>query len=127
MSDLSDDATQQLHHLVGEGTDQPTRLVPRPDLPASGDVYAVSSRQQVISVGRGSECDVVLDDERVSRRHATIRLLGSRAVIEDAGSTNGTYVDGVRIEGPTELAEGATIRLGRRGPVFRYGRTFGRK
>ena len=68
----------------------------------------------------------VIDDERVSRMHAVVRLLGTRAVIEDAGSTNGTYVDGVLVQGPTELREGASVRLGKRGPVFRYGRSFGR-
>ncbi|WP_153505791.1 FHA domain-containing protein [Cumulibacter manganitolerans] len=125
MGERTDD-TRALHHLVSEGADQPTMLVPRPDLPGSGDVYSLSSAQRRVTVGRSARCDVVLDDERVSRLHAVVRLLGARAVIEDAGSTNGTYVDGVRIEGPTELREGAAVRLGRRGPVFRYGRSFGR-
>lgn len=120
------DQTQQLHHLVEEGADLPTVLTARPGGP-QGDVYSVSSRQQQITLGRGGQCDVVISDDRVSRLHAVVRLLGSRAVIEDAGSTNGTYVDGVRIDGPVELREGAAVRFGRRGPVFRYGRNLGRR
>lgn len=122
--DDDSDRTRQLHHLTAEGADQPTMLVPRPDA-GGAEVYSVSDRQQEVTVGRGHQCDVVLDDDRVSRLHAVIRLRGARAVIQDAGSTNGTYVDGERVNGPHELREGSTIRLGRRGPVFRYGRSMG--
>lgn len=118
--------TQQLHHFTEEGADLPTMLTARPEGQPGGEVYSMSSRQQEITLGRGSHCDVVLADDRVSRLHAVVRLMGSRAVIEDAGSTNGTYVDGVRIDTPVELREGSMVRFGRRGPVFRYGRNFGR-
>lgn len=119
------DRTQQLHHLFAEGADLPTVLTSRPQRDTAADVYSVSSRQDHVTLGRGAQCDVVLDDDRVSRLHAIVRLLGSRAVIEDAGSTNGTYVDGVLVEGKVELREGAMVRFGRRGPVFRYGRSLG--
>lgn len=124
MSQDDSDHTQQLHHLIEEGADLPTALTARPGHPGAG--YSVSSRQQRVTLGRGGQCDVVIDDDRVSRLHAVVRLVGTRAVLEDAGSTNGTYVDGVRVEGPVELNEGAMVRFGRRGPVFRYGRNLGR-
>lgn len=116
--------TRLLHHLFAEGADLPTMLVSRSDLPPE-EVLSLSSRQERVLLGRGADCDVILTDDRVSRRHAVIQLLGSRAVIEDAGSTNGTYVDGVLLDAPRELREGAMIRFGRRGPVFRYGRRLG--
>lgn len=119
--------TKQLHHLIEEGSDLPTALTARPDasgMPPGphGDVTSVSSEQQQVVLGRGAGCDVVLDDDRVSRRHAIVYIDGSNAWIEDLGSTNGTYVDGRLVEGAVPLHEGAAIRFGRRGPVFRYGR-----
>jgi putative peptide zinc metalloprotease protein len=56
---------------------------------------------------------VVLDDPSVSRRHARIRLADEgEPVLEDAGSSFGTFVDGVRVTAPTRLRDGARIRLG---------------
>ncbi|QPP11051.1 FHA domain-containing protein [Streptomyces bathyalis] len=62
-------------------------------------------------VGRDPQGDVVIDDARVSWRHATIRWGGHSWVIEDQGSTNGSYVQGQRIQ-QTELRPGMTVRLG---------------
>jgi predicted component of type VI protein secretion system len=55
---------------------------------------------------------ITLADEETSRRHAAIRVIAGTVVIEDLGSTNGTFVDGRRIETTTELVGGETIRLG---------------
>ncbi|HYB30877.1 MAG TPA: FHA domain-containing protein [Solirubrobacteraceae bacterium] len=53
------------------------------------------------------------DDEEISRTHARIALeTGGRLTIEDLGSTNGTFVNGLRIAGPTALSTGDTIELG---------------
>lgn len=70
-------------------------------------------------IGRGSEADVRIDDPGVSRRHATINL---RPVptIADLGSTNGTLVDGSRID-QAELVDGSVIVLGSTTATFRYG------
>ena len=66
-------------------------------------------------LGRGSECDLRIDDPGVSRRHAEIRVHGSgpdaQLVIVDLGSTNGTVVDGVRT-GQAPLSDGSRIVLG---------------
>jgi len=48
-----------------------------------------------ITIGRASRCDVVIDSGSVSRHHASL-LLGAEVELEDAGSSNGTFVDGVR-------------------------------
>jgi DNA-binding winged helix-turn-helix (wHTH) protein len=63
-------------------------------------------------LGRGVEAAVRVDLGRVSRRHARIVVDGERAVLEDLGSKNGTFLRGLRIEGPAELADGDEIGLG---------------
>ena len=69
-------------------------------------------------LGRDGECLVRSRSVRVSRRHAKITVTGSRAVLEDLGSRNGTSVSGRRIEGPVELAGGDTIGVGPEEIVF---------
>jgi pSer/pThr/pTyr-binding forkhead associated (FHA) protein len=56
--------------------------------------------------------DLTIDDQDVSRRHAAIRPSEGRLQVEDLGSTNGTFVDGNRIEEPTLIGGGAEIQLG---------------
>ncbi|MGW2987682.1 FHA domain-containing protein [Streptomyces goshikiensis] len=63
------------------------------------------------SLGRDPQGDVVIDDARVSWRHATISWNGRGWGIEDHGSTNGTYVHGARVQ-QTELAPGTPVHLG---------------
>ena len=69
------------------------------------------SPDEVSSVGREG-CDVNIDDSEVSRRHAAIRREGDAVVIEDLGSTNGTFVNGERISGSQSLSEGDEVRFG---------------
>ncbi|MDA5283778.1 FHA domain-containing protein [Streptomyces sp. Isolate_45] len=63
------------------------------------------------SLGRDPQGDVVIDDARVSWRHATITWNGRNWGIEDHGSTNGTYVRGARVQ-QTELVPGTPVHLG---------------
>ncbi|MFF4321731.1 FHA domain-containing protein [Streptomyces sp. NPDC001568] len=63
------------------------------------------------SLGRDPQGDVVIDDARVSWRHATITWNGRNWGIEDHGSTNGTYVHGARVQ-QTELVAGTPVHLG---------------
>ncbi|MEV6109412.1 FHA domain-containing protein [Streptomyces sp. NPDC051940] len=63
------------------------------------------------SLGRDPQSDVVFDDARVSWRHATIRWGGRSWLLEDHGSTNGTYVHGQRIH-QTEIGPGSNVHLG---------------
>ncbi len=61
----------------------------------------------------GRECDgIILGDPQVSRRHATLGLSGDRVLVEDLGSTNGTFLDGQRIAAPVSLEAGSQVRLG---------------
>lgn len=63
-------------------------------------------------VGRDPTCAAVIDEPDVSRYHARIVTDGETATIEDLGSKNGTFVDGVKIREKTALAPGSEIRLG---------------
>lgn len=64
-----------------------------------------------IVVGR-VEADVTLEDPLISRRHAAIRPVGDTLEIEDLGSLNGTWVNGVRIEGRRGLEGGDLVQVG---------------
>ena len=63
-------------------------------------------------IGRGVECLVRIDSDRVSRRHARLVVEGAHATIEDLGSKNGTYLDGRRITGSVTLHPGDMIGVG---------------
>jgi pSer/pThr/pTyr-binding forkhead associated (FHA) protein len=68
---------------------------------------------RAVTVGRGSGNDVVLDgDEFASARHARIEPRRDGIWVHDLGSTNGTYVNGVRIDRPRRLAPGDVVRVG---------------
>lgn len=70
-------------------------------------------------VGRTDECDLVLDDPLVSRRHAVFRQGDGGLSVIDLGSRNGVLVNGKRISGPTELEEGDLVRIGSQELVVR--------
>jgi putative peptide zinc metalloprotease protein len=65
-----------------------------------------------VTIGRSADNTVRLADPSVSRVHARISATGGDAVLEDAGSSYGTWLDGHRIQAPTPLRAGARIRLG---------------
>jgi pSer/pThr/pTyr-binding forkhead associated (FHA) protein len=62
-------------------------------------------------IGR-ADADITIDDADLSRRHAAVRQASGALEVEDLGSTNGTFVDGDRIDGPTRVGGGTEIRLG---------------
>ena len=76
------------------------------------DGSRVTLGEEPMSIGRQAECDVVLDDTNVSRRHAEIRLDGEDYVLIDLGSTNGSKVNGARVKRHA-LADGDEIMLGK--------------
>jgi pSer/pThr/pTyr-binding forkhead associated (FHA) protein len=63
------------------------------------------------TVGREG-CDVLLPDPEVSRRHAIVRVTDDGPAIEDLGSTNGTWVNDLRISGARPLRAGDVVRFG---------------
>ena len=65
-----------------------------------------------LTLGRGADCDVVISDHSVSRRHARIESDGDGWVVEDLGARNGTFLDGTRISGRHALSNGSVITIG---------------
>jgi ABC-type multidrug transport system ATPase subunit len=84
--------------------------VPELVLELNGQTWTLD-RTRSYSVGRDPQGDLVLTDSRVSWRHATLRWGGQSWVLEDHGSTNGTYAQGQRIQ-QMPLAPGSVIHLG---------------
>ena len=74
-----------------------------------GEMYKLAKQEMI--VGRGQNADVEILDDGISRRHATVRFVEERVLLEDLGSRNGTFVNGQRIDGPTELRDGDKIQL----------------
>jgi predicted component of type VI protein secretion system len=65
-----------------------------------------------IFIGRDLTNDIVINDAEISRRHARLVRQDEGYVVEDLGSTNGTFVNGQRLTGPYFLRSGETITLG---------------
>jgi pSer/pThr/pTyr-binding forkhead associated (FHA) protein len=63
-------------------------------------------------LGRGSECDVVIDDRSVSRAHTAISISATSVVVRDLDSKNGTWVNGMRIASDRRLRHGDRLGLG---------------
>ena len=76
--------------------------------PAEGQSLEVESES---IVGR-SAVDLEIADPEISGRHAAVRPIEDGIEVEDLGSTNGTFVDGKRIDAPVSLTADATIRVG---------------
>ncbi len=63
------------------------------------------------TIGRVDKCDIVLPHGKVSRKHAILRIDGSRILLRDAGSANGTYLNGERLTGSARLRVGDEIGI----------------
>lgn len=77
--------------------------------PSTGERFILDIPE--VTIGRDPNCEVFLNDRTVSRRHAHLSIQGGRAVIEDLGSLNGTWVDGA-IVSSSELFNGSTVQIG---------------
>jgi hypothetical protein len=76
-----------------------------------GTPHEVELTGQVVVIGRDPSCDIVLNDDRCSRRHAVIEETETGLVVRDAGSANGIYVNGRKLE-RSRLSPGDTLRIG---------------
>jgi diguanylate cyclase (GGDEF)-like protein len=74
-----------------------------------GQMFKIDDTRSVI--GRGTEAQVRVLDDGISREHAAVRIVGGRVMVEDLGSTNGTFCNGIRVTS-RELADGDKIMLG---------------
>jgi len=97
---------------ASRGPAEPGRLVvlssPRGD-PAAGSSYPLDA---VTSVGRDLTNGIVVDDAFASAEHALLTFRGRVWYVEDRGSTNGTFVNGIPVEGATALGFGDELQVG---------------
>ena len=111
---MLDDATglhQAASGLMGDGHGDAPALL-RVHTAAglrAGSAYDVSHGAVL---GRGADADIVLQDSFASSRHARLVPQGDVVVLEDLGSTNGTYLNGEPLTGPQPLHDGDRIRIG---------------
>ena len=91
---------------------------PKASLEVVGEGRRVPLSAGTLSIGRSPENDIVIEDRRISRRHAEVRLRLGRHTLYDLGSTNGTFVNGKRVN-EIALSEGDRITLGAATLVYR--------
>lgn len=78
--------------------------------PTPGVVFPLEGEQ--LTIGRDSSNGVAINDAEVSRKHSRLTFQGGKFVIDDLGSTNGTFVNGQRLAGPVVLKAGDVVSLG---------------
>jgi pSer/pThr/pTyr-binding forkhead associated (FHA) protein len=91
------------------------RNAPRKLVVTAGSLVGttVSLGDAPVTVGRAQDSTVVLDDDYASSRHARVFPRDGQWLVEDLGSTNGTYLDRDKVTGPTPVPMGVPIRIGK--------------
>jgi serine phosphatase RsbU (regulator of sigma subunit)/pSer/pThr/pTyr-binding forkhead associated (FHA) protein len=84
----------------------------------TGEQKLVSSQKKTLRIGRLPDSEIFVDEAVVSRRHAEIYRSDNSYFVQDAGSRNGTLVNGKRISNPTEIIPGDLIGVGNSRIVF---------
>jgi len=78
--------------------------------PNAGKAYPLEGAE--LTIGRDTSNPVSINDAEVSRRHAKLTWRGAGYVLEDLGSTNGTFVNGARLSAPLPLKAGDAVSFG---------------
>jgi FHA domain len=78
--------------------------------PTPGATFSLEGDQLI--VGRDSSSAVAINDAEISRKHARLMFQGGKYVLEDLGSTNGTFVNGQRVTSPVVLKSGDVVSFG---------------
>jgi len=94
---------------------KPSRSTPRFLVVTEGGLTGVSVdlTDQQITLGRANDATLVLNDDYASSRHARIFPQDGQWIVEDLGSTNGTYLDRQKVTRPTPVPVGVPIRIGK--------------
>jgi len=78
--------------------------------PTPGATFTLEGSQ--LNIGRDSTNEITINDAEISRHHARLTFQGGKYVLEDLGSTNGTFVNGQRLAGPRVLKDGEVVSFG---------------
>jgi pSer/pThr/pTyr-binding forkhead associated (FHA) protein len=108
--------TQPSGRGSGSGGNRQRRGAPSKLVVSEGTLTGttVALQGQTITLGRAHDSTIVLDDDYASSRHARIYPdRDGQWIVEDLGSTNGTYLDRTRLTTPTPIPLGAPIRIGK--------------
>lgn len=89
----------------------------QPVLDIDGQRYSLNA--SAITLGRSSEADILVDDTGVSRKHLEVRIDNGQGTAVDLGSTNGSFLNGSRINGSLALRDGDVLTIGRTKMTFR--------
>jgi len=84
---------------------------PDNSLPTQHGSSPTGSKTPILTIGRHSECDLEIASPLVSREHAKLYFNPTGAVIEDLNSTNGTFVNGKKLTGRTQLKQGDSVAI----------------
>lgn len=96
---------------IGQGIHPGRLVVTTSGVLDEGSEYELDSAP--LTIGRGGQNDVVVDgDEFASARHVRVEPRRDGVWVHDLGSTNGTYVNGARIDRPRKLVDGDLVRIG---------------
>lgn len=87
----------------------PSRLVVVEPADQAGTVHVVNGE---LTIGRAAGCQITLDDTYISQLHARLSSGESGLVVEDLGSTNGTYLNRQRVTAPVVVSQGDRIQVG---------------
>lgn len=93
----------------GNAAPQPMALVVRSPLNAQGERHLLAD---ALTIGRSAECDVIIDDSYSSQAHARLFRNGSQHLLEDLGSTNGTYLNRQKVDNATVVRVGDFVQVG---------------
>jgi pSer/pThr/pTyr-binding forkhead associated (FHA) protein len=94
---------------------RPARGAPQRLLVTGGSLAGTSIglADQQITIGRANDATLVLSDDYASSRHARLFPQNGQWIVEDLGSTNGTYLDRQKVTQPTPVPAGVPIRIGK--------------
>lgn len=81
--------------------------------PPEGDPQVIDLGESAIRIGRSGSATIAVDDVYVSDEHAEVAFADDGWLVRDLGSTNGTYLNGAKVTGPTAIGAGDQLRLGK--------------
>ncbi len=94
---------------------QPKAKLPRHLVVTQGSLAGttIDLAEAPVTIGRSPDSTLVLTDDYASTHHARLLPHNGQWILEDLGSTNGTYLNHAKVSGPTAVGIGATVRIGK--------------